>query len=71
MIEFPPGLVTIDREIMGGEPVFAGTRVPVALLLEFLADDGSLDEFIEDYPTVTRKAAKDIMTALQRELVHR
>ena len=47
-------LVTIDPEILGGTPVFTGTRVPIAVLFENLADGLTLDEIIESYPTLRR-----------------
>jgi len=50
-------LVTIDREILGGTPVFTGTRVPVAVLFENLADGLSLEEILESYPTLKREQA--------------
>jgi uncharacterized protein (DUF433 family) len=49
--------IAADPEILGGEPVFRGTRVPVASLFEHLESDCSLDEFLENFPTVTRAAA--------------
>jgi uncharacterized protein (DUF433 family) len=50
-------LVTSDPEILGGTPVFAGTRVPVAVLFENLADGLSLDEILDSYPTLKRDQA--------------
>jgi uncharacterized protein (DUF433 family) len=50
-------IVKIDPEIMSGEPCFAGTRVPVRTLLGYLEGGDSLDEFVEDFPTVPRKQA--------------
>ena len=49
----------IDRNpaILGGTPVFAGTRVPVRILMEHLEAGDRLDEFLEDYPTVSRDQA--------------
>ena len=46
----------IDRnpEILGGTPVFAGTRVPVRILMEHLEAGDRLDDFLVDYPTVSR-----------------
>ena len=46
-----------DPEIMGGTPVFVGTRVPLATLLDYLEADQPLSEFLEDFPTVTREQA--------------
>ncbi len=50
-------LVTTDPEILGGTPVFAGTRVPVAVLFENLADGLSLEEILDSYPTLKREQA--------------
>jgi uncharacterized protein (DUF433 family) len=43
--------------ILGGEPVFRGTRVPFKILTDYLEGGDSLDEFLEQYPSVTREAA--------------
>ena len=43
-----------DPEVMGGTPVFCGTRVPVQTLIEYLEAGDSIDEFLEGFPTVTR-----------------
>jgi uncharacterized protein (DUF433 family) len=50
-------LITVDPEILGGTPVFSGTRVPVKTLFEYLENNYSLDEFIDCFPTVTRAMA--------------
>ena len=49
--------IRIDPEIMSGAPCFAGTRVPVQTLFDYLSHDHPLDEFLEDFPTVTREQA--------------
>ena len=49
--------INIDPEIMSGIPVFEGTRVPVDALFNNLAAGVSLDEFLENFPTVTREQA--------------
>lgn len=46
-----------DADILGGQPVFFGTRVPVRILFEYLEAGDSLDLFLEDFPTVTREQA--------------
>jgi len=46
-----------DPEILGGTPVFVGTRVPVQTLLEYLEAGDPLDEFLIDFPSVTREQA--------------
>ena len=53
--------ITVDPEILGGTPVFAGTRVPVKTLFDYLEDNYSLDEFVECFPTVTRVAAQQVL----------
>ena len=47
----PNHLVHSDREIMGGEPVFLGTRLPIAVLFDCLRDNFTLAEFVDDFPT--------------------
>ena len=49
--------VVSDPEILSGAPVFRGTRVPVAALLDNLAAGLALDEFLDNFPTVTREQA--------------
>lgn len=53
--------ITMDPEIMGGTPVFAGTRVPVRVLFEHLEAGDSLDTFLEDFPTVSRELAVAVL----------
>jgi uncharacterized protein (DUF433 family) len=50
-------VVKVDPEIMSGAPCFAGTRVPVRALLDYIEGGDTLDEFLEQYPTVSRKQA--------------
>jgi uncharacterized protein (DUF433 family) len=50
-------VVVVDPAIMSGEPCFAGTRVPVRALLDDLEGGETLGEFLEQYPTVSRKQA--------------
>ncbi len=60
--------ITSDSEIMSGVPVFSGTRVPVSALLENLEAGVSLDEFLENFPTVTREQAVNVLAFLRKEL---
>jgi uncharacterized protein (DUF433 family) len=46
-----------DQKILGGEPVFRGTRVPFKILIEYLEGGETLDQFLEQYPSVTRELA--------------
>jgi uncharacterized protein (DUF433 family) len=57
--------IVADLEILGGEPVFRGTRVPVVSLFEHLESDCSLDEFLENFPTVTHAAAVAVLMGAQ------
>jgi len=50
-------VVSIDPEIMSGTPCFAGTRVPVRVLIDYFEGGETLDEFLEQYPTVSREKA--------------
>jgi uncharacterized protein (DUF433 family) len=52
-----------DPEILGGTPVFRGTRVPVRILIEYLAAGDSLDEFLEAFPSVDREQAVAVLEA--------
>ena len=49
--------IVIDRDILGGTPVFRGTRVPFQTLLDYLESGETLGEFLDDFPTVTRESA--------------
>ena len=50
-------VVHSDPEILGGTTVFVGTRVPLKNLIDYLAAGDSLDDFLDDFPTVTREQA--------------
>jgi len=54
-------LTTVEPEVLGGTPVFIGTRVPVQTLFEYLEDNYSLDEFLECFPTVSRDTALRVL----------
>ncbi len=63
-------VVRSDPEILGGTPVFVGTRVPVKNLLDYLAAGDSLEQFLDDFPSVTHEQAvaaleiaKDLLTS--------
>ncbi len=52
-----PSVIIADPEILGGEPVFRGTRVPFKVLTDYLTGGDTLDQFLEEYPSVTRELA--------------
>jgi uncharacterized protein (DUF433 family) len=62
-------LVQSDPEILGGKPVFAGTRVPVQTLLDYLETDHDLSEFLDDFPTVKREQAIAVLEEAKQVLV--
>ena len=62
-------LITIDPETLGGTPVFKGTRVPVESLFWHLEDGISLDEFLDDFPSVTREQALQVIGSAGHQLI--
>lgn len=56
-MSFTPGVVHSDPDILGGTPVFRGTRVPIKTLLDYLEAGDSLDEFLDHFPSVSREQA--------------
>ena len=61
-------LVSRDPEIMSGALCFAGTRVPVKSLFEYLEGTSSLEEFLEDFPSVSRQKAVAVLEAARQQL---
>ena len=57
----PSPLITSDPKRMGGKPCFTGTRIPVEILFDFLADGAPLDEFLTSYPDITREHAVAVL----------
>jgi uncharacterized protein (DUF433 family) len=55
-------IINVDPEIMGGTPVFRGTRVPIQSLIDHLQSNISLEEFLDDFPTVSKEQAIDFLT---------
>ena len=63
-------IISCSRDVMGGTPVFAGTRVPIQTVLDYLEAGETIDDFLEGFPTVTRdqvigflEEAKDLLVA--------
>lgn len=54
-------LILTDPEILGGQPVFKGTRVPIETLFDHLESGLSLDDFIDDFPTVSKDKAVAVL----------
>jgi len=53
----PSDIIVKDPDILGGTPVFRGTRVPFQALLDYLEGGQTLDEFLDDFPTVSKDSA--------------
>ena len=62
-------IVTRDPEIMSGALCFAGTRVPVKNLFDYLEGSSSLEDFLEDFPSVSRERAVAVLEAAHQSLV--
>ncbi len=62
-------LIERDPEKLGGTPVFHGTRVPIQNLFECLEGGETLDEFLDQYPTVTREQALKVLEASKETLL--
>ena len=58
-----------DPDILGGTPVFAGTRVPIDTLLVYLRKGKRIDDFRDDFPTVSREQAEALLDVAERDLV--
>jgi len=61
------GILKVDPEIMHGKLCFAGTRVPLTVFLDNLEEGMGLDEFVEEYPSVTREQASAFLRWEQQQ----
>ncbi len=63
-------VVSISKDVMGGTPVFTGTRVPIQTLIDFLTASDTIDDFLEGFPTVSREQVieylKQAETAMEK-----
>ena len=62
-------LITIDPDILGGTPVFRGTRVPIRTLFEYLENNYSLEQFLECFPSVSRELARQVLECSEQALL--
>lgn len=53
--------ISVNTEVLGGRPVFSGTRVPVESLFDHLEEGVSLEEFLDDFPTVSKEQAIGVL----------
>jgi len=61
MIKEDNNIITINHEILGGTPVFTGTRVPVNFFFEYIESGETLDEFLFNFPTVKKDQALQLL----------
>ena len=61
-------LISRNANILGGIPVFTGTRVPVKTLFDYLKANHPLDDFLDDFPTVARGQAQQVIEIVQQQL---
>ena len=62
------GAINIDPETMGGTPVFIGTRVPIQTLFDYMEGGDSINEFLDDYPNVSKDAAIQVLEMAKKFL---
>lgn len=62
-------IISTSPEIMGGTPVFAGTRVPIQTLLDYLKAGESIDDFLDGFPTVTREQVIALLEEAGKQLI--
>lgn len=62
------GPINIDAETMGGTPVFTGTRVPIQTLFDYIEGGDSIDEFLDDYPGVSKEMAIQVLQMAKKSL---
>ena len=63
-------LISQSPNVLSGTPVFAGTRVPAETIIDYLAAGHSLDEFLDDFPTVRREQALELLKQLKARLAN-
>jgi uncharacterized protein (DUF433 family) len=61
-------IISRSPDIMSGTPVFAGTRVPIQTIIDYLAGGHPLDEFLDDFPTVRREQALKLLQRVKEVL---
>jgi len=63
------GKVSIDPEVMSGIPVFAGTRVPIQNLFDYIEGGDDLSEFLDDFPSVSKEVACAVLEMAKKSLL--
>ena len=62
-------VVSVSPEVMGGTPVFEGTRVPVQTLIDYLEGGESIDDFLRGFPTVTREQVIGLLEEAKEKIL--
>ena len=62
-------VVSVSSEVMGGTPVFKGTRVPVQTLIDYLEAGERIDDFLRGFPTVTRKQVIELLEEAKEKIL--
>jgi uncharacterized protein (DUF433 family) len=62
-------VINIDKEILGGTPVFNGTRVPIKNLFDYLETGETIDEFLEDFPSVKREQILKVLEFSEQMMI--
>jgi len=63
-------IISRSPNILSGTPVFVGTRVPVQTIIDYVAGGHSLDEFLDDFPTVRREQALELLEQIKSQLIN-
>ena len=63
-------LISVLPDVVSGAPCFAGTRVPVAILFDYISAGESLEDFLEGYPGVTREQAQAVVALAEQRLLN-
>jgi uncharacterized protein (DUF433 family) len=62
-------IISVSPDVMGGTPVFTGTRVPVQTLLDYLKAGESIDDFLDGFPTVTREQVITLLEEAGKQVI--
>lgn len=66
--EIETQIISRSPDVMSGAPVFAGTRVPIQTIIDYLAGGHPLEEFLDDFPTVSREQAVELLERIKEIL---
>lgn len=63
-------VISVKKDVMSGTPVFEGTRVPVKALFDYLEGGQTIEEFLDQYPSVTREQVLDVLKESHEKLLN-